>query len=619
MHFITIVLAASACSIIQPSESGSNLSSSAIFAPGVISTNDLEYSITFEPDCRTLYFSRRDGDWGGNNSNEPVILESHWRNGAWSEPTVVSFLGEYGNDDPFVTLDGKYLYFVSNRPKKQNAEIADDDIWRIERVGDKWGSPERLPEPVNSAGREFSPVLGSSGTIYFSSDREGGLGQGDIYAASADGKGGYSVQALSDAVNSPWGEWNVGVNAKETILIIEASQRETNLSSYGDLYVSYRDSAEHQWSKGKPIAKLNTTGSNLMPRFTPDEAYLFYGNTDTKESRDANITYVKTESALKDTSSKEYIAVANRSEHVISLIDPTSYKVITKIESGKGPHEVAEIANGFVTSSYGVYNDISDARKTPRRLKFKFDPSDGIVLYNVSNKQRIALSLEDCVRPHGITSSPDGSRFWITCEEELALAEIDAKTGAELTRWNTQQTGSHIVVYDEKRDRLYVANVDAGSVTLINRKSREAKVIKTGAGAEGLALTDKGDQLWVTNTQANTISVVNLKNDQILTTFGSGGRFPVKLRQTPDGAEVWVTQNNSNELTVFETKTRKIVKIIPLESAPLGLLISPSGDRVFVTLPRIDRVDVFDAHTKERITSFSPGIEPDGLAWVTAE
>ena len=619
MHFVVLAAIGGACSAIVSPENNATSSEPATFAPGVISTDDLEYSITFTPDCRTAYFSRRVGDWGSGENTDPSILESHWREGAWSPPAIAAFSGQYGDDDPFVTPDGQYLYFASNRPKTPNAEKADYDIWRVERLGDGWSLPERLPEPVNSNETEYSPVLGLSGAIYFASDRTGGLGQGDIYVAHREDAFSYALDSLSASINSPLGEWNVGVNAEETTLIFEASQRTTNLSSYGDLYVSRRDSVNHQWSKGVPLSKVNTAGSNLMPRFTPDETHLFYGNTDTLESRDANIKYINADTVLGHTKPAEYIAVANRSEHVISLINLETYEVASKVNSGKGPHEVVSVAGGWVTASYGVYNDISDVTKTPRQLKFKSDPSDGLVYYDLDTKTRTVFSLENCARPHGVTSSPDGSLIWATCEEEQAITEIDMLSGKELARWNTQANGSHIVIYDEHRNRLYVGNVGSGSVSIIDRETGATKIIETDDGAEGLAITPDGARLWVTNTQANSLSVIDLINDELVTTFRSHGRFPVKVGITPDGKETWVTQNNSRELTIFDTNAMNIVKTIPLASVPLGILIAPSGNKVFVSLPRLDRIDVFDTRTKERITSFSPGIEPDGMAWIVAD
>ena len=616
MNFVIIAALAGSCSEVFSFGAAPPPAQPETFAPGVISTEQLEYAVTFTPDCQTAYFSRRRGDWGHDDNGDPTILYSNWQNGVWSTPTSAPFSSQYGDDDPFITSDGRYLYFASNRPKTPGAEKSDYDIWRAEWSGDTWLEPVRLPAPINSDATEFSPALGSSGAIYFSSDRSGGFGQGDIYVAYPVSGANYRLELMPASINSPLGEWNVGTNAAETILLFEASQREKNLSTYGDLYFSTRN-ATGGWKQSEPLSVLNTTGSNLMPRFSPDETYLFYGNTETLESRNADILFLKTKDALLETTKTSYIAVANRSEHVISLVNAETYQVVAKIDSGKGPHEVTTLGStGFAAASYGVYNDVADVAKTPRQLKFKFEPSDGVVSYDFVGKKQSTFSLDECNRPHGIEASSSRNLLWVTCEDEHIVLEMEQSTGEISRRWNTNANGSHIVLFDEQRDQLYVGNVGSGGISIINRRTGKTKVLKTGKGAEGLAITPDGKQLWVTNTQGNTITVIDIDKESVLKTFKSNGRFPVKIAITPNGEEAWLTQNNSRELSVFDTEEFRMVKTIPLQSAPLGLLMSPDGERVFITLPRLDRVEVYDTTTKERIASFSPGIEPDGMSWI---
>ena len=59
-----------------------------VFAPGVISGPANDGSPTFSPDGNTLFFTRYAAHWS-------VILESHLVNGAWSEPVVAPFSGQW--------------------------------------------------------------------------------------------------------------------------------------------------------------------------------------------------------------------------------------------------------------------------------------------------------------------------------------------------------------------------------------------------------------------------------------------------------------------------------------------------------------------------------------------
>ena len=140
---------------------------------------------------------------------------------------------------------------------------------------------------VHSDADEYSPVLTGSGTLYFASTREGGLGEGDIYRAAPRADGFAVPELLSSAINSPTGEWNLWINEEETEMLFEASSRKTNISIPGDLYYSRNTAAG--WSPAIAVTQLNTRGSDLLPHLAPDGASLYYtsaeigGGTELKE------------------------------------------------------------------------------------------------------------------------------------------------------------------------------------------------------------------------------------------------------------------------------------------------------------------------------------------------
>lgn len=50
------------------------------------------------------------------------------------------------------------------------------------------------------------------------------------------GDDGWRVETQGEAINGPGGEWNVWVSEDESLMIFEASGRETNVTASGDLY-----------------------------------------------------------------------------------------------------------------------------------------------------------------------------------------------------------------------------------------------------------------------------------------------------------------------------------------------------------------------------------------------
>lgn len=171
--------------------------SAKLWTPAAISGPGYESSPTFTPDGRTMIYLAADKDFGAYR-----LMQSQCENGAWGKPVPPRFAMPLPviEADPFVTPDGKRLYYISSRhaPAKE-----DFDIWYVERTADGgWGEPQRLPEPVNSSAAELLPRTDSDGRLYFGSSRAGSAGGGDIYVATEARPGEWTVANLGPPVSA---------------------------------------------------------------------------------------------------------------------------------------------------------------------------------------------------------------------------------------------------------------------------------------------------------------------------------------------------------------------------------------------------------------------------------
>ena len=231
---------------------------------------DNQFGLTFSPDGQAAYWVNWNGNWGADSTSGRKIYYSARQHGRWTAASPMSFSGEFNDDDPFVSPDSNWLYFVSDRPTSNYDFIADTNIWRYNLHESR--EPELVP--INSDASEYSPVVTQSGTVYFASNRAGALGAGDIYSAKPAADGFESPHPLGPAINSEHGEWNLWVSNNESEMIFEASSRATNVSMPGDLYFSWRTATG--WSTAVPIVQLNTMNSDLMARLHPDGKTLYY-------------------------------------------------------------------------------------------------------------------------------------------------------------------------------------------------------------------------------------------------------------------------------------------------------------------------------------------------------
>jgi Tol biopolymer transport system component len=178
------------------------------FAPGIASTAHAEIRLTLSPDGRTaLWFSRdRPGGAGGYD-----IWISRRVDGRWQAALPVSFNSPGRDFDPAFSADGRTVYFCSDRP----GGMGGDDVWRVQvdgsdAAGAGFGRPVALGPSVNSAGDEFAPMLSADGRrLLFSSDRPGGAGGHDLYLAKRRADGGFEpAHALSGGLNTAANEFD---------------------------------------------------------------------------------------------------------------------------------------------------------------------------------------------------------------------------------------------------------------------------------------------------------------------------------------------------------------------------------------------------------------------------
>lgn len=249
------------------------------------------YSPTFSSSMAEVYFVKREGEWG-KTASKSTIYYARNNNGKWTKAVPASFSGEFSDNAPHLSPNGQTLYFTSNRGSTST------DIWMVEKNSSgQWGEPSRLDDTINSPSREYSPRITENGDLYFASDREGGLGQGDVYIAKKSSNGFNAPVNLGAKVNTSTGEWNLCISRDGQVLIVEASGRPENKTPYGDLYISFNK--DGRWTNPQNIRELNTTGSDLYAVFTSNNQYLYYASSNTLESPTVNIYKVKIGELLK--------------------------------------------------------------------------------------------------------------------------------------------------------------------------------------------------------------------------------------------------------------------------------------------------------------------------------
>lgn len=292
------------------------------------------------------------------------------------------------------------------------------------------------------------------------------------------------------------------------------------------------------------------------------------------------------------------IAVVSRGVDAIAFVDLTDGTGGQTLPAGSFPHEIAvDTPSGlaYVPSYGGNTIHVFDLRTRSAVTSWILDGHSAL---------------------HGVRTSRDGSLLWVTAEEERVVVELSTRDGSVQNTWPTHGYRSHMIVSTPDDAKLFVANIDSGTVSSINRISGAVTVISTGAGAEGIDISPDGTEVWVSNRAENTVSIIDAGTDEVLTTFSSRGQFPVKVRFSPDGAQVWVANNRSGSVAVFDSKTRRLRGSVNIGSRPLGLLFSPDAKIGYVSRPGASEIVEIDTGTLAILRRLPVPAGPDGMAWV---
>jgi WD40 repeat protein len=236
-----------------------------IFAPGLISDGMYQRDAALSDDGQHFLYTLQ-------YSGKVTLMHVEQRDGWWRQPRVVSFAGDWHDLEPAFRPSTLELYFASTRPLPGETEIGDYNLWRTRWQQGEWVEPEPVPD-VNEAGNEFYPSLTESGTLYFTSTRDGGAGGEDIWVAEAAGDGFAIPKSLAGGVNTAADEFNAAINADGSLLVF-GSQRNDGPGG-GDLYLSIPGLAAEWLPASLLWQQINTPWLDFCPYFSADGVLWF--------------------------------------------------------------------------------------------------------------------------------------------------------------------------------------------------------------------------------------------------------------------------------------------------------------------------------------------------------
>ena len=182
-----------------------------------INTKYHEASVAITNDGKTMYFTRdnvsknRKLKADREGTSHLKIYKATLVDTTWQDVQELNFNDKvFSTGHPALSPDNKTLYFTSDR----EGGYGQSDIWKVAILGDdNYGFPVNLGAAVNTAGKEMFPFVDQDNNLYFSSDSYLNLGLLDIFKSDVL-KGGTSVENIGAPFNSGLDDFAYNINTE---------------------------------------------------------------------------------------------------------------------------------------------------------------------------------------------------------------------------------------------------------------------------------------------------------------------------------------------------------------------------------------------------------------------
>jgi len=226
---------------------------------------------------------------------ESVVYVTRREGDSWATPVDITLEAGMGTDCHTTSLnsDGSELYLFKN-------DNYDGNIYVTRFVNGQWSQVERLNKNINTRFYESHAAISSDGKkLYFTSNREGGLGELDLWVSEKDVTGDWGIPSnLGNVVNTPYNEETPFISGDGNTLTF-SSEGHGSMGGY-DIFLSKLSSG--LWTSPVNIGyPLSTTDDNIafqpfsngnfgfysiMTGYKKKEIALVSFNPPTKEKRD---------------------------------------------------------------------------------------------------------------------------------------------------------------------------------------------------------------------------------------------------------------------------------------------------------------------------------------------
>lgn len=237
-----------------------------------------DYSPVLSADESTMIFTTRRPETTGGKLDEfglyfEDIYISYKTDSTWSKAVSIgTSINTDGNEATVgISVDGQIILIYKD-------DAGDGNLYSTSLNGDQWSKPEKLNDNINTKDWEPSAFISADGNIlYFTSNREGGLGGRDIYKSNKLPNGEWAKATnLGPTINTSFDEDAPFIHPDGVTLYFSSNAHRT-MGGF-DIFSTHL-SAQNEWTNPVNIGyPINTTEDDIFYVVSPDNKRAYYSS-----------------------------------------------------------------------------------------------------------------------------------------------------------------------------------------------------------------------------------------------------------------------------------------------------------------------------------------------------
>ena len=260
-----------------------------IFAPRFISFGEsIELAPTISFDGKEFYFSRFSFEDGKSHIYVTKRIDN-----MWTKPVKARINSKFNDKEPFISIDGKKIFFCSSRPESENDTLFNENIWFANKTSSGWAKPICFGNNINSTAREGHPSLSKDNTLYFHVVEKNTY---DIYKSEFENGEYLKREKLSSQINTDkYIEGEPAIAPDESYLLFISAGRKDRVAkkeNICDIYISFRNN-KGEWTKAECLkGNILSECEENWPMITPDGKYIFFSSNRNNPNQFPDIYWV---------------------------------------------------------------------------------------------------------------------------------------------------------------------------------------------------------------------------------------------------------------------------------------------------------------------------------------